>query len=105
MSGIIGQSLKRKEDHRLLTGKGRYTDDIVRPNQSYAYFVRSPYAHAKIKSIDSSAAAKAPGVVAIYAGLDLKDIGGVPCGWLIHNKDGTPMVEPPHPALAIGKAR
>lgn len=102
--GSIGQPLKRKEDHRFLTGRGKYTDDIVRPNMLYAHFVRSPYAHAKINGIDTSEAAQADGVVAIYTGKDLEGIGGVPCGWQIHNKDGTPMAEPPHPALCTDKA-
>ncbi len=102
--GSIGQPLKRKEDHRFLTGRGKYTDDIVRPNQAYAYFVRSPYAHAKINGIDKAEAEKADGVVAIFTGADLEGIGGVPCGWQIHNKDGTPMAEPPHPALCTDKA-
>jgi carbon-monoxide dehydrogenase large subunit len=101
----IGEPIKRREDRRFLTGKGRYTDDIVRPNQSYGVFVRSPYAHAKIRKIDTTAAKQAPGVIAVYTGADLEGIGGVPCGWQIHNKDGTPMVEPKHHALAIGKVR
>jgi carbon-monoxide dehydrogenase large subunit len=105
MTASIGQPIKRREDRRFLTGKGRYTDDIVRPHQTYGYFVRSPYAHAKINGIDLTAAKKAPGVIAIYTGADLEGIGGVPCGWQIHNKDGTPMNEPKHPALAIGKVR
>ena len=66
----IGASVKRKEDFRFLTGRGTYTDDINRPGQTYAYILRSPHAHAKIKKIDTSAAAKAPGVVAIFTGAD-----------------------------------
>ena len=58
----IGAAVRRKEDHRFITGKGHYTDDINRPGQAYAYFVRSPHAHAKIKSIDTKAAADMPGV-------------------------------------------
>ena len=61
----------------------------------------------RINSIDTAAAAKAPGVVAVYTGADMAadNIGGLPCGWQIHNKDGSPMAEPPHPVIAIGKVR
>ena len=102
----IGESLRRKEDYRFLTGAGNYTDDITMDAQSYAIFVRSPHAHATIKSIDISAAEKMPGVVKIFIGKDLEGkMGGLPCGWLINNPDGSPMKEPPHPVLALGKAR
>jgi len=102
----IGESLRRKEDYRFLTGAGNYTDDITMEAQSYAVFVRSPHAHAIIKSIDISAAEKMPGVVKIFIGKDLEGkMGGLPCGWLINNPDGSPMKEPPHPVLALGKAR
>jgi aerobic carbon-monoxide dehydrogenase large subunit len=103
----IGASVRRKEDHRFITGKGRYTDDVNRPGQTYAYFVRSPHAHAEIRSIDVTAALKMPGVAAIYTGADLAadKIGGLICGWMIHNKDGTPMRAGAHPALAQGKVR
>ena len=102
----IGESLRRKEDYRFLTGAGNYTDDITMEAQSYAIFVRSPHAHAIIKSIDISAAEKMPGVVKIFIGKDLEGkMGGLPCGWLINNPDGSPMKEPPHPVLALGKAR
>jgi aerobic carbon-monoxide dehydrogenase large subunit len=103
----IGKSLLRREDQRFLTGAGQYTDDISLPGQTFAYFLRSPHAHAAIKSIDLSAAKSAPGVRAIFTGADLAEakVGGLPCGWLIHSKDGKPMNEPPHPVLAQGKAR
>lgn len=103
----IGASVRRKEDGRFVTGQGRYVDDINRPGQLYAHFVRSPEAHAELASIDTAAAEAAPGVVAIFTGADLAadEVGGVPCGWLIHSKDGSPMVEPPHPALAQGRVR
>jgi carbon-monoxide dehydrogenase large subunit len=75
-------------------------------NQSHAIFLRSPHAHANIKSIDTAAAEKMPGVVGIFSGKDIDGkMGGLPCGWLINNPDGTPMKEPPHPILAIGKVR
>ncbi|MDB5732252.1 MAG: carbon monoxide dehydrogenase, partial [Variovorax sp.] len=102
----IGESVRRKEDLRFLTGVGQYTDDITMAKQSHAVFVRSPYAHALVKSVDISAAGKMPGVVGIFSGKDIEGkMGGLPCGWLIHNPDGTPMKEPPHPVLAIGKVR
>src|SRR5487761_2487167 len=87
-TGIIGQSVRRKEDARFLTGAGQYTDDVTLPNQTHAYFLRSPHAHAKIRSIDTSKAKAAPGVVAVYT-----------------SADGTPMKEPAHPVLAKGKVR
>ncbi len=104
---MIGASVKRKEDYRFLTGNGQYTDDIVLPQQTYAVFLRSPYAHARIKSIDIAAAKKSPGVVAIFTGADMAadNVGGLPCGWLIHSIDGKPMNEPPHPVIAHTKAR
>ncbi len=103
--GLIGQSIKRKEDARFLTGSGQYTDDITLPHQTYAVFVRSPHAHAKVRKVDTSRAKAAPGVVAVFTGADLQGVGGLPCGWLITSLDGTPMKEPPHPVLAQGKVR
>jgi len=106
-ASAIGASIRRKEDMRFLTGAGQYTDDVRLPNQTYAYFLRSPHAHAKIKKINKTAAAKAPGVVGIFTGDDLAaaSVNGLPCGWLIHDVQGQPMKEPPHPALAQGKVR
>ncbi|HZW74653.1 MAG TPA: molybdopterin cofactor-binding domain-containing protein, partial [Caldimonas sp.] len=106
-SGPIGQSLRRREDKRFITGSGSYTDDVVLQGQTYGVFVRSPHAHAKIRSIDTAAAKKSPGVVDIITGADLAEgkVGGLPCGWLIHSKDGSPMKEPAHPVLAQGKVR
>jgi carbon-monoxide dehydrogenase large subunit len=103
----IGESLRRKEDYRFLTGAGQYTDDIVLANMSHAYFVRSPHAHARIRSIDKTAALKAPGVIGILDGQDVAadKINGLPCGWLITSTNGEPMKEPPHPILAFDKVR
>jgi aerobic carbon-monoxide dehydrogenase large subunit len=70
MTALIGQPLLRKEDHRLLTGKGRFTDDLNLPGQSYASILRSPHAHAKLRAIDTSAARNAPGVLAVLTGAD-----------------------------------
>src|SRR5512145_926552 len=97
----IGAAVRRKEDFRFLTGRGLYTDDISRPGQLHAFILRSPHAHAAIKKLDVSKAKKAPGVVAVFVGADMaKDnVGGLPCGWLVKNKDGSPMVEPPHAPL------
>ncbi|MCY3706608.1 MAG: xanthine dehydrogenase family protein molybdopterin-binding subunit [Gammaproteobacteria bacterium] len=104
-TGFIGASLKRKEDARFLTGRGRYTDDINLPGQLYAHLLRSTVAHANLGSVDTSAAEAAPGVHAVFTGPDMEGVGGIPTGWLIHSKDGSPMVEPAHPAMAIGKVR
>ena len=103
----IGAAVRRKEDQRFITGRGRYTDDLSRPGQAHAYFLRSPHAHARIRSIDTSRALAMPGVLAVLTGEDLArdNIGGLICGWMIHSKDGTPMKAGPHPALAQGKVR
>ena len=101
----VGQSVKRREDARFLTGRGQYTDDIVLPRQSYAVFVRSPFAHAKLGKIDTSAALQLPGVLRVLTAADFSAFGGLPCGWLITSTDGTPMKEPKHPILAEGKVR
>ena len=89
----IGVSVKRKEDIRFITGKGHYVDDINRPGQAYAFFVRSPHAHATIDKIDASAALKSPGVVAVFTGADAvaDKIGATLPGWTVHSKDGSPM--------------
>jgi carbon-monoxide dehydrogenase large subunit len=104
-NGFIGKSVKRVEDKRFITGHGNYTDDIVLPHQTYAAFVRSQYAHAKILSVDISAAKAMPGVVAIYTGADLANVNGVPCGWQVNFKNGDTMKEPKHPLLVADKAR
>jgi len=101
----IGVSVRRKEDLRFLSGRGNYVDDINRPGQVYAHFLRSDQPHGKIGSIDSAEAAKMPGVIAIFTGEDFTQVGGIPCGWQLHSKDGSPMVEPRHPVLAHGKVR
>jgi carbon-monoxide dehydrogenase large subunit len=101
----IGAAVRRKEDHRFITGKGHYTDDHARPDQVVAHFIRSPHAHAKLKKIDTTAAANMPGVIAVYTGEDFATdkLGPLICGWMIHSRDGTPMKMAPHPALATGK--
>ena len=103
----IGARVLRKEDKRYITGRGRYTDDIGLKDMTYAAFVRSPHAHAKIVSIDASEALAAPGVVGVLTGADLAEdkIGGLICGWMIHSKDGTPMKAGAHPAIAHDRVR
>jgi carbon-monoxide dehydrogenase large subunit len=107
MNAPIGAAVRRKEDQRFLTGRGTYTDDINRPGQLHAVFVRSPHAHAEIRGIDTQRAARAPGVAAIYTAADLEKagLGTLPCGWGVKSKDGSPMAEPPHPVLAQGRVR
>ncbi|TQF84181.1 xanthine dehydrogenase family protein molybdopterin-binding subunit [Elioraea sp. Yellowstone] len=103
----IGASVRRREDLRFVSGRGTYTDDINRPGQLYAVILRSPHAHARIRGIDTAAAKAAPGVAAVFTGDEMAadGVGGLPCGWQVKNKDGTPMAEPPHPVLAVGKVR
>ena len=102
MSEGIGKSVPRKEDGRFITGKGRYTDDIKQVGQTHAYFVRSPHAHADVVNIDVEEALAAPGVIAVLTGADVTadGLGGLPCGWMIHSKDGSEMKQPHHPVLA-----
>src|SRR5579875_3348882 len=99
----IGAAVRRKEDLRFLSGRGNYTDDINRPGQLYAHILRSDRPHARIRRIDTARAKAAPGVAAVFVGADMaaEQIGGLPCGWQIHSKDGSPMAEPPHPVLAV----
>src|ERR1700683_3102894 len=98
----IGASVVRKEDRRFITGKGRYVDDIKLQGMTYAHFVRSPHAHARVKSIDSSAAMAMPGVVGVLTGQQIVDdkIGNLICGWAITSKDGSPMKMGAWPAMA-----
>ena len=102
MASLVGSRVERKEDKKFLTGKGRYTADINLANQTYAVFIRSPHARAKIKNIDISKALKASGVVKILTGKDLAEdkIGGLIAGWKIVSQDGKDMKVPPHPPLA-----
>lgn len=103
----IGARVQRKEDHRFITGRGRFTDDVKLPGQTHAYFLRSPHAHATIKSINLAKAKKMAGVVAIFTGDDVAadKVGNLICGWTINSMDGSPMRAGPHPILAQGKVR
>ena len=100
----MGKSVLRKEDYRFITGQGTYTDDIKQPNQLYAYFLRSPVAHAILKSISTKKAEGSDGVVAVYTGKDTD--AALPCGWETPTKAGTPpMAEPPWPIFSQEKIR
>ena len=101
----IGQAVVRKEDATLVRGEGRYTDDIDLPNQAHAVMVRSTQAHGKILSIDTEAAQKMPGVLAVYTGADLKDYGPLKPAVKFPNRDGSEMRQPPRPALPTDKVR
>ena len=101
----IGQSVPRKEDPTLLRGRGRYTDDVSLPGQAYAVMVRSQNAHGVIRSIDTEAARKMPGVLGVYTATDLKGYGPLKCVVPFNNRDGSPMKKPLREALAVGKVR
>ena len=101
----IGASVRRKEDLRFVQGAGKYTDDMNLVDQVHAYILRSPHAHAAVRLIDTSAARASEGVVAVFTSEDMAEVGGIPCGWQVHSKDGSAMAEPKHPVLAEGKVR
>jgi aerobic carbon-monoxide dehydrogenase large subunit len=103
----VGQPVRRHEDLRLVTGQGRYTDDIVLPRMTHAFVLRSPVAHARIKRIDAAAARRMPGVLFAAAGEDVRadGLGDVPCMIPLVNRDGTPRHDTPRPVLALGKVR
>ena len=97
----IGASVLRKEDSRFITGNGNYTDDLNQPGQLYAVFCRSPYARAKINSIDTTDALQVPGVVRVLTGQEMvaDGLGDLPCGWLVKSRDGSDMKSSPHPPM------
>lgn len=101
----IGASIKRREDPRFLTGRGRYTDDINLNGQAHVHFLRADVAHAVLNGIDTAAAAAMPGVVRIFTAADFAGVGGIPCGWQVTDRHGQPMQEPKHPVMAEGKIR
>ncbi len=103
----VGQSVRRIEDPRLLQGFGRYSDDVSLPHQAYAVVVRSPHAHAVIRSIDSSAARGAGGVLAVLTGADLAadGLGVLPTDKTRKRRDGSPAVVTPRPALVRDRVR
>src|SRR5438270_690898 len=102
-SNHVGQAIRRKEDPRLITGRARYVDDISLPGTLWAAFVRSPEAHAKIVSIDASAAKQRPGIQAVFTGQDLSDLGGpLPMAWV---PPGVEVNNPEHWPLAKDAVR
>src|SRR4029077_4880623 len=104
----IGQSVRRLEDPRLLTGGGRYTDDTkLSVPATRMYVLRSPHAHADIRKIDTTAASKAPGVLLVLTGHDVKkaDFGDVPCLVPLENRDGSQRADPSRPMLAKSRVR
>jgi carbon-monoxide dehydrogenase large subunit len=103
----IGQPVRRHEDLRLITGQGRYTDDVTPPQAAQAFVLRSPVAHAKIKRIDVTAARRVPGVLFVATGDDVaaEGLGDLGCLAALNNRDGTPRHDTPRPVLAQGKVR
>src|SRR2546425_1313109 len=103
----VGQSVRRREDPRLIQGDGRYSDDVNLPRQAYAVVVRSPHAHALIRAIDGSAAPKADGVLAVLTGNELAaaGVGNLPTDTTRKRRDGSAAFATPRPALARGRAR
>ncbi len=95
---IFSSGIRRREDPRLISGRATYTDDITLPGTVYAAILRSPHAHARIRRVNTSRAARAEGVVAVYTGADLEGvIGPIPCAWMIPNSDIKGVA---HPAIA-----
>src|SRR6266704_1423367 len=107
---LFGKSIKRREDPRFITGQGRYVDDLKLPGMTYAAFVRSPHAHARIRKIDTAAAARHPGVVAVFTGKDMTGVNSLPCGWDLRKAKNIPGVVQdlaivPHMPLTSDAAR
>jgi carbon-monoxide dehydrogenase large subunit len=103
----IGQAVSRFEDPRLLRGGGRYVDDIALPGMTFGYVLRSPHAHAKIRTIDVTAARSAPGVLAVLTGADWRASGwgDLPVPGGLKRRDGSPMYRPRYPALVADRVR
>jgi aerobic carbon-monoxide dehydrogenase large subunit len=102
-SAILGAPVRRKEDPRLISGKGQYVDDLRLPGTLYVTFVRSPHGHARIRRVETSKAAAVDGVAGVYTGKDLEGkVASVPCGWLLPDSD---LKIPPHPPIAIDTVR
>ena len=96
-SRIFSSGIRRREDPRLITGQASYTDDIKLPDMAYAAILRSPYAHARITSIDTSEATAQEGVLGVFTGTDAASLNPVPCAWLIPDSD---LKAVDHPAIA-----
>jgi len=103
----IGQGVSRFEDPRLIQGRGSYTDDVKLPGMAHGIVLRSPHAHAQIKSIDTTAAKAAPGVLAVITAADVKanGYGDLPVPGGLKRRGGEPMVKPRYPILADGFVR
>src|SRR3954454_371437 len=103
----VGQPVRPFGDQTLITGKGRYTDDLHFDKAAQAYVLRARVAHANIRSIDTAAARGMPGVLLVLTGNDIKadGLGNVPCHAPLNNKDGSPRHDTPRPALAVGRVR
>jgi carbon-monoxide dehydrogenase large subunit len=101
----IGQPVPRREDPTLLTGRGRYTDDLSLPGQAYAWVVRSPYAHGILRGLDTAEAKASPGVLAVITAADLEGYGEMTCAMPLKNADGTPLRTTRRPALARDRVR
>ena len=101
MTTYTGRSIKRFEDHRLLTGQSSFVDDMTRPGMLHALIIRSPHGHARIRGIDTSAATALPGVAAVITASDIADIAQLPTR---ESSDADEMHPPRHPALAVEKA-
>src|SRR5213593_2028341 len=89
---LFGKAIKRREDPRFITGRGQYVDDVKLPGMTYAAFVRSPHAHARIRAIDVSRARAHPGVVAVFTGQDMTGVNSLPCGWDLRKEKNIPGV-------------
>src|SRR5215831_15415676 len=115
MQVVIGDSVRRKEDLRLLTGHGCYSDDFNFPGQAYATALRAPHAHALIRGIDATPARGMPGVIAVLTGEDARADGlkaiphlatpGTPPDIVLHNRDGSPVPVAPHHVLPTDRVR
>ena len=103
----VGQAVRRSEDERLLSGRGRYTSDVNQPGQAFAVFLRAVHAHARLGDMDSAAARAADGVLGVYSAVDVEaaGLGTLPCTGVANNRDGSPMFLPPRPLLAKDRVR
>ena len=100
---LIGQSLRRLEDNRFLTGKATYVEDVNLAGQAWGYFVRSQHSHATIDAIDTTEAAALPGVVGIYTYDDIADLGHLPCATSVASDD--PHWPPAESAMSATPSR
>jgi len=103
----IGQPVRRYEDLRLITGRGRYSDDVSLPRMAHAFVLRSPIAHAHLRRVDATAARQMPDILFVATGADVQaeGLGNLACQTPLNNTDGTPRHDTPRPLLAIGKVR